>query len=229
MAFNYEYSGVLTARSTAQPAFQSYTWSLETIKTKTEEVGEASSLMAMATSRSFRMMIFGAQMAIFYTSMLISAQDRTRTATLSLEDAQQSYNEALASGDPDQVARAHRRLERAQLYVARANQLATLSYVGMGLQVLNFASSLARAIPMLGKYTAQLWAMATAQAAAKPWLVPAMVAGAGTVARLAAGYYMGTVNVGGTTVNVGGSEAELRRKLRRREDEIVNEVFRSGG
>lgn len=208
-------------------------WATQNLQFELGKTGDAADTtgqkfvqMGFLTSRSFRMMIFSAQMGVFYISLLISAQDRALTSALTLEDAQESYNRAIRDYGvgSEQAVSAARRLERAQIMIGRANTLATLSYVGMGLQIVSFSAQLLRSIGPMSLYIAKIWAMVTAQAALKPWLVPAMIGAAGVMAGVAAGFSFST------QINMqGASERDLNRALEEHDRRARYEFRRASG
>jgi hypothetical protein len=210
---------------------QQLTFELEGVKQKTREVSQEASMMGTITSRSFRMGIFGAQMMIWYTSMLMTAQTRQETTALQLENAQDAYNRAVREYGPasEQAIRAGRQLEITQMNVNRANQLATLSYIGMGLQMVSFTASTLNALPALGSWVTSLWSAVTAQtalnAATGQWhKIAAVGLAVGAVGGLAAGITIQSqFNMKGTT------EEDLNKALAEHDRKARYEFRRASG
>lgn len=206
-----EYGAIFTGN--ASPflmAKEQVTTGFQDVRQSAYEVSETTQQMAAISGRSFRRMIFGVQMGVFYFSMLDSAMMRQETTALTLADAQDSYNDAIREygASSEEATRAARRLERVQHYVDMANRRAMLSFVGLGLQAVNmavqFQSTFGTLDVLIGKLTA-----IQALSGPKGWI---MLAGA-VAAGVGAGYYFGTMAGGGgeTNINVGG-EVVIRGK-----------------
>ncbi len=201
---------------------------VDTVKSHVVSLGETAEQTSNKWSqaqttmiRGWQRMLFGVQMGIFYFSMLISVSDSIRTTTLSLEEAQADYNKTLSEYGfySEEAVSAGRRLEKAQIAVRRANELATLSYVGMGLQVVNLGLEIARNLPQIYAWISAQWASATASAAAAPWKAPLIIGAAAAVAGVAGGYMLSsTLNYSGGTSKSDLDDFERAQQARDRQE-----------
>ncbi len=164
------------------------------------KAGERAEAGFMRGYRGISRMVFGFQMLSWIGSMTYSSLMRQEVAMITIEQAQESLNDAIAKygAHSKQAQRAARSLERAQLYVSRANTMAVFSFASLGMQIGQAGIYMVQYLPQLSAWVAQMWSAVAAQAAMRPWMVPAMAAGALAVGGIAAGYAIGQ----GTTVNV---------------------------
>lgn len=212
--------------SNVSGVIQTLTAELDTVKSKIREVNQETSGLGSFSTRGLQRGIFGLQMGVFYTGMLISAQTRAQLSALRLADAQEVYNKTLAEYgiNSKQAVEAAKRLERAQLQAQQSNTLTTLSYVGMALQLVNVATTMKTVfLPTILKATMAIWghvsalaAQAIAYAIAHPWMTAAMLAAGAAVAGALAAYSI-TVNVDGkgmTDSDLSAAFAEAERQTR---------------
>jgi len=201
MSTSFSYGVVFTGDSTGyQQAQQQVVEGLQEVTQYSITFGETQERVSQVSIRGIQQMIFGTQMLIWIGGMAYTGMMRQEGAAIAVEQAQENLNHAIAQygANSTQARRAARSLERAQLYVARANQMATFSMFSLGLQIVQAGLYFVRYLPQLTAWVSSMWSLAAAQAALKPWLVPAMVAGAAAVGGIAAGYAISQ----STTVNV---------------------------
>ncbi len=170
--------------------------------------------------RTMRGMIWSTQLAIMYGGFLYQNMLKEELQTNTLANAQDTYNRAVKEYgvNSDQAIRAARNLENAQMLVTRANTMATLMTASFGFQLVATGIQIVQQFPALTTYAAKLWAIATAQAAAHPWLVPAMIAGVaavGVAGAYAYGQSQNNINVnidnrGNTDLHNAFAEAERK-------------------
>lgn len=257
MSFNRTYN--LTWTGTVDPsmvaAAQEVTTRMEDVHAHTITLGETTERAARIGTRAFRGYVFGVQMSIFYVSMLANAWMRAESAQLSLIDAQENYQRTLAEYGPahERTEAALRRLERAQLMVQRTSFTTMLTFGGMTLQMFSMTVQTLAATGAIGIFTgatttataanvthttsiwgrvAALKALIIAQAAAHPWLLPAMLAagGAAAVGLMAWGAMRrpATVKVE-SEFNIGASVEQLQAALKEQERKATYELRRATG
>lgn len=223
-----EYGMNVTGVYTGGPAFTQATSDLERLRKEGYNLnfvfGEE---MPKAVGRGTRQMIFGLQMGVFYTSMFISALFRAQSATLQVEDAQEDYNRAVQryGVNSEQAQEAARRLERVQLYVQRANLLATFSTIGLGMQLVQLGNQFLLQIPKIEAFKTSLmslWAMIPGWGWAL--LIGGAIVGAGV-----GGYMLSQsqINVE-TNINI-SREEELEEALEEQKRRARYELRRSSG
>ncbi|MCW3994926.1 MAG: hypothetical protein NWE98_02100 [Candidatus Bathyarchaeota archaeon] len=139
---------------------------------------------------SLRGLIFGLQMTAFSITMITSYMYSMESAQLSLQGAQERYNEALREhGAASSEARsALRSLEQAQINYQRSATMSQIMTISLGLQFVSLVISSYQAIPAIQKLTDSLKAYNTVSAISKamnPWgwvaLAGGIAIGAGAV------------------------------------------------
>ncbi len=175
--------------------------SLQNIEYETMNVGWASEEMATMSTRSFRNLIFGAQMSLFYTSMLASGMLRSESSTIAVDMAQDHYNETVAKygANSSQAQRAMDSLNRSQLLLQRNMTVTNIMMVSMGLQFVGMAVQISStAIPSLATLTGMLHGVANAAREVWAALGPlgwAILAGGAIAGGVATAYAAGAFNV----------------------------------
>jgi hypothetical protein len=178
------------------PAAQQVMSDLSQIEGYTFKTGFTAEQMGTTSLRGFRNLVFGAQMGLFYTSMLAGGMNKTESAEIALEMAQDRLNEAVKRYGPnsDEATRATQQLERSQLYYQRAVTYSQLMTVTMGLQVVSMGMNFASAIPSLLSLSTTLHTVAasfhTLYAAMGP--VGWAILGISAAAAIGTGVYMAT-------------------------------------
>jgi hypothetical protein len=179
-----------------------------------------------------RGMIWSTQLVLMYGGFLYQNMIREELATNTVANAQDTYNRAVREygTNSEQAIRAARNLENAQMLVARANTMATLMTASFGFQLISTGVQIAQQIPQIMKYTGELWAMATAQAAAHPWLVPAMIGGAVAIGAVAAGSYAYGLSQNNINVNIDNrGNQDLHNAFTEAERRATYELRRTSG
>lgn len=228
MSTSFSYGIVFTGDSTGfQQAQEQVTEGIQEITTYTITFGETQERVSQVSLRGISQMLFGMQMLTWMTSMAATASMRQEGATIAVEQAQENYNNAVAryGASSRQAQRAARSLERAQLYVSRANMMATFSMISFGMQIVQAGLYFVRYLPQLGAWVAQMWSLAAAQAALKPWLVPAMVAGVAAIGGMAAGYTISQTNNVNVNIN---QDTDLASAFDEAERKATYELRRTG-
>jgi hypothetical protein len=182
------------------------------------EVAAASEMSSYRQMRAWQGVIFGLQMSTFYISMFASGLLRSESSAISVERAQRNYNQAVREygRNSEQARNALDSLTQAQIYNQRATTMSSIMTVSLGLQAVSMGVSFLRAVPGIMQATSALWAYAAAQAAAHPWLVPAMLAG---VAVALAVQQSATRPTPSTSVSVSISDEDIfKQYIRRREN-----------
>jgi len=139
-----EYKSILDVEWIGQAALQEYKIGIEDIEISLGGLGEKTQRVTTVMDRGWRRSLFGVQMGLFYFTMLESAMYRNEAAAIAIENAQDSYNQAVAryGAQSSQAIRAERNLERARRMLQSTNVRTAVSYVGMGLQVVSFVASM---------------------------------------------------------------------------------------
>lgn len=146
MSFQHDYHMTFTGDSTTRASADQTISDVGRVKTATIELGTATQEAVGMSMRAFSRLLFTFQMGIFYVGMLTSAIYQSESAAIAVENAQDSYNRAIREYgvNSEQAVRAERTLVRTRKMVETANLRAKLSYVGMGLQVVNLSAVLLR-------------------------------------------------------------------------------------
>lgn len=141
-----EYKTVFTADNRTREVVGQVVEGIEGISASTITMGQTTEQVAGMSMRSFSRLLFTIQMGVFYVGMLSSAMYQSESAAIAVENAQDSYNRALRDhgANSEQAIRAERTLIRTRKMVETANLRAKLSYLGMGLQVVNLGAVLLR-------------------------------------------------------------------------------------
>src|SRR4030042_2557858 len=116
------YETRFTAVNQVQPVAEQVAMTYDQLKVKVGEVGTASEQMSFRSVRAFQGLIFGAQMSLFYVSMLASGLLRDESAVLQVEAAEERLNKALKEHGrkSEEAVSATRQLEQAHIYLQRA-------------------------------------------------------------------------------------------------------------
>ena len=182
--------------------------------------------MGAMSSQGFHSLIFGAQMSLFYVSMLASGMLRAESATIGVDMAQDHLNDTIKryGANSQEALRATQSLERSQLLYQRQATITTIMTAAMGLQMVSMAYSISKyAIPAIeglcGWLQTAISLETVFEALSGPWGW-AMLAG-GMVAAAGVGSYLATrpAELNTTlTVNNGNTEQVLedyKRRLKR--------------
>lgn len=107
--------------------------------------------MGTISRQAFQSMIFGAQMSMFYVSMLASGLLRTETATIGVDMAQDHLNDTIKryGSNSQEAHRATQALERAHLMYQRQLGITIIMTASMGLQMISMTGTMLHAIPAL--------------------------------------------------------------------------------
>lgn len=166
----------LYAVDNVSPVAERVKTELVEIESYTMRVSYGAQQMGQMSYYGFRNLIFGAQMGLFYMSMLAGGMIRNESSTIAVEMAQERLNETIRKYGPNsqEAHRAMQQLERTQLYYQRSITYSNLMTVSMGLQMVGMATSIWRyAIPALGSLTGILHGVANAfrtlYASIGPW------------------------------------------------------------
>jgi hypothetical protein len=103
--------------------------------------------------RGLQRSLFGVQMALFTSSILISNMMAIETATNQVETAQQRLNTMQREGKrgTDEYRNAVRQLETAQINLNRAQTMTSIMTASVGLQMVSMGLGFAQAIPDIRK------------------------------------------------------------------------------
>jgi len=229
---NFPYKITFEAVSHVGPVADQVKQQLGEIKDYTFQVNVQTERVATVSTRSFRSLIFGTQMALWYTSMLVGGMLRAESATLMLEQAQENYRRAVEKYGPAsyEAQRALRSLQRTQLYLQRSTMYTNLMTASFTLQMVSMAAQVTSVVnPSLNSLRAALTALKTTFAGLGP--VGWAMLGLGTIAT-AIGTYMAwqsmqpQVNIG--SINVATrSGMDLDVALEEMKRQVKNEVWRS--
>jgi hypothetical protein len=150
------YESRFTASNMASPVIMELRDDMNSITVSINEAGEAADKTSRVFQRSLMTMrgaIFGVQMALFTSSILISNMMAIETATNQVETAQQRLNTLIREGKrgTDEYRNAVRQLENAQINLNRAQIMTKLMTASVGLQMVSMGLSFAQAIPYITK------------------------------------------------------------------------------
>lgn len=150
------YESRFTASNMASPVIMELRDDMNSITVSINEAGEAADKTSRVFQRSLMTMrgaIFGVQMALFTSSILISNMMAIETATNQVETAQQRLNTLIREGKrgTDEYRNAVRQLETAQINLNRAQIMTKLMTASVGLQMVSMGLSFAQAIPYIRK------------------------------------------------------------------------------
>lgn len=136
---------------------------LQNIEYETLDIGFVSEELATFSANDFRNVIYSAQMALFYTSMLASGFLKSESSTIAVDMAQDRYNEIVAKygANSSQAERALESLNRALLLLQRNMMVTNIMMVSVGLQFASMALLSQGTLVGLGTITAALRATAT--------------------------------------------------------------------
>jgi hypothetical protein len=165
MSFSSTYGINFVGSNYVTPAAEQVVYELQGVKQAVAEVGATSQQMGAMSFAGFRSLIFGAQMGLFYFSMMESGMLRSESATIGVELAQERLNVAIQKYGPSsaEANRAMQQLERTQLYYQRVATYTQIITVSMGLQMVGFAAQVWHTvIPSLSALTTQLHTAASA-------------------------------------------------------------------
>ena len=156
MSSNFTYETRFTASNMASPIIMELRNNMNSLTVSINEAGEAADKTSRVFQRSLMTMrgaIFGVQMALFTSSILISNMMAIETATNQVETAQQRLNTLIREGKrgTDEYRNAVRQLETAQINLNRAQIMTKLMTASVGLQMVSMGLSFAQAIPYIRK------------------------------------------------------------------------------
>ena len=160
-----EYKSVFTASQYVTPVAEEVAQGYYNIKWAATDAGKAAETAGMSGFSAFRNLAFSAQMGLFYVSMLESGMMRMESASIGVEMAQERLNDVIkkSGANSDEAHRAMQQLERAQIMYQRMTTYSTLMTVSLGIQFVQFASSIEKyAIPALGHITTFVGQLTTA-------------------------------------------------------------------
>jgi hypothetical protein len=165
MSYSSTYGISFVGSNYVTPAAEQVVYELQGVKQAVADVGATSQQMGTMSFAGFRSLIFGAQMGMFYFSMLESGMLRSESATIGVELAQERLNVAIQKYGPNsaEANRAMQQLERTQLYYQRVATYTQIITVSMGLQMVGMAAQIYHTvIPSLTSLTASLHEATTA-------------------------------------------------------------------
>lgn len=226
----YRYSILFTGNSSVGPTIEEIKQGLMTIGYTGDEAGKKVAASFNRSMLGIRSLVFGTQMAVFYFSMMETAAIRNENAAILLEDSQTRYNDTLREygAGSQEAIKAGNQLERTQNYLTMANQRATLSYVGLGLQAVSFGVELVRQLPILTAWISKTWAATTAQSALKGSMtIPLVGAAVGVAAGLGA-YALASATFN-SNINVSGGNFEAMQAERDRQERYAYRRGVGGG
>ena len=118
MSANWTYGIIFEGSNYVSPAANQVMSDLSQIQGYTFQTGWGAEQMGTQSLRGFRNLVFGAQMGLFYTSMLAGGMNKTESAEIALTMAQDRLNETIKRYGPNsqEATRATQQLERSQLY-----------------------------------------------------------------------------------------------------------------
>jgi len=152
MSYNTSYGIQFIGTNYVTPAADAVVENLNRISQGTTTVNWNLQQMGSISSMGFHNLIFGAQMSLFYVSMLASGMMRAESATIGVEMAQDHLNDTIKRYGPNsqEALRATQSLERSQLMLNRQNVITNITMGSMGLQMVSMAASMNKyAIPAL--------------------------------------------------------------------------------
>jgi hypothetical protein len=158
----WEYGMVFNAVNYATPAIQEIVTGMQEIQTYSITVGQTTQQMGAMSYAGFRQLAFGAQMGLFYTTMLYGWMMRSESATISVERAQRNYNDAMQKygASSEQAVSAMQSLEQAQLLQSRASMYNNVLMISMGIQMVSMAGTIYKyALPALSSLTESITAV----------------------------------------------------------------------
>jgi len=180
-----------------QMAQQQVVAGMQEITQYTITFGETQERAAQISVRGLQQVLFGTQMLTWIGGMWYSNLVRQEAATIAVAQAQENYNYAVSryGASSMQAQRAARSLERAQLFVSRANTMAVFSFASVGMQVVQLGLSLTEQLPTILTHVSAIWAAVTAHSALKGAIVGGVIGAGLAVAGVVALQQMNTVNV----------------------------------
>jgi hypothetical protein len=230
---NFSYGMVFTGETSGfKAAAQEVKGELTSLKTFTMQWGDTTEKATGVGFRGLRSMIWGTQLLMMYGGFLYQNMIREELATMSLETAQQNYNEAVREYgvNSEQAINAAKMIERQQLLVARANQMAMLMTVSFGLQIAATTAEFLRQLPVLTLTISKYWALASAKVAASGWMAPVMAAAIGIGVGAIAGYSINQARQTNVTVNIDNQgNQDLHKAMAEAERKATYELRRGGG
>lgn len=225
MSYSTSYGIQFIGMNFVTPAADAVVENLNRISQGTMTVNWGTQQMGTISSMGFHQMIFGAQMSLFYVSMLASGMLRAESATIGVEMAQDHLNDTIKRYGPNsqEALRATQSLERSQLMLNRQGIITNITMGSMGLQMISMAATMyTHAIPSLISLTTALY---HATAAAISFLATnpigwGILIGGAAVAFAGAGYLTsrGAELPSTLTINSGNTEQVLedyKRRLKR--------------
>jgi hypothetical protein len=159
MSFSSTYGISFVGYNYVTPAAEQVIYQIQGVKYALGDVGKTAQEMGAMSFAGFRSLIFGAQMGLFYFSMMESGALRTESATIGVELAQERLNTAIQKygSNSAEANRAMQQLERTQLYYQRVATYTQIITVSMGLQMVGFSAQIVHTvIPSLSALTTQL-------------------------------------------------------------------------
>lgn len=226
MSYGTPYSIQFTATNFVTPVANQVVESLNQVQQGVMNVSWSTQQLGTISSAGFHTLIFGAQMSMFYVSMLTANMLRAESSAIGVDMAQQHLNDTIKKygANSTEAMRATQSLERTQLMYQRQADVSMIMTAAMGLQFVSMASSLYKyAIPAIESLVtalkeAAIWETIV-EALSGPWGW-AMLAG-GAVAMAGIGGYLATrpTELNTTlTVNTGNTDQVLedyKRRLKR--------------
>ena len=165
MSYSTSYGIQFIGTNYVTPAADAVVENLNRISQGTTTVNWGMQQMGSISSMGFHNMIFGAQMSMFYVSMLASGMMRAESATIGVEMAQDHLNDTIKRYGPNsqEALRATQSLERSQLMLNRQNVITNITMASMGLQMISMSTSMYKyAIPALTSLATHLWHVTSA-------------------------------------------------------------------
>ena len=165
MSYSTSYGIQFIGTNYVTPAADAVVENLNKVSEGTTVVNWKLKEMDNISSMGFHNMIFGAQMSMFYVSMLASGMMRAESATIGVEMAQDHLNDTIKRYGPNsqEALRATQSLERSQLMLNRQNVITNITMASMGLQMISMASTMWKyAIPALTSLATHLWHVTSA-------------------------------------------------------------------
>jgi hypothetical protein len=196
MSASWSYGIIFSAENYVSPVATEVTTALQGVQQSTMNISWGAEQMGTTSLRGFRNLMFGAQMGVFYMSMLEGGMLRTESASIAVDMAEQRLTDTIAKygANSAEATRATQQLERSQLFLQRAGMYTSMMYVSMGLQVGSMAMNVYSAIPSLLTLGTTLHTVAagftTLWAAMGP--VGWAILGIGAAAAIGAGVYFAT-------------------------------------
>ena len=165
MSYSTSYGIQFIGTNYVTPAADAVVENLNRISQGTTTVNWGMQQMGSISSMGFHNMIFGAQMSMFYVSMLASGMMRAESATIGVEMAQDHLNDTIKRYGPNsqEALRATQSLERSQIMLNRQNVITNITMASMGLQMISMSTSMYKyAIPALTSLATHLWHVTSA-------------------------------------------------------------------